>query len=76
MSNGRRRIRTRASAQRYVAGCVAAMLEADFSNASEWMHADVGIDGGNLDGPKSEALVHQAARELARQLHDFSKGKR
>lgn len=72
----KKRIRTQAAARRYVAGCVASMLDAEFDNASEWMHADVGIDGGNLAGVKSEKLVHQAARELSQQLHAFGKGRR
>lgn len=64
------RIRTTAAARRYVASNVAACLSADFDNGSEWMHA--GFEG-NLDGPKSEKLVHKAARELMAQLRAFSK---
>lgn len=67
------RIRNQAQARRYVAGNVATMLRADFDNASEWMHHHDG--DGNLSGGRSEELVHQAARELAQQLENFSKGR-
>lgn len=65
-----KRIRSVAAARRYVASNVATCLSADFGNGSEWMHA--GFEG-NLDGPKSERLVHDAARELMAQLRAFSK---
>lgn len=66
------RIRSAAAARRYVTSNVASCLSADFSNGSEWMHA--GFEG-NLDGPKSERLVHEAANELIAQLRAFSKAR-
>ncbi len=71
------RIRTKEAARRYVARNVAAMLDADFTNGSEWMHQhSFHGEDGNLAGSKSEELVHQAARELSQQLHAFGRGKR
>lgn len=64
------RIRSASSARRYVASNVAACLSADFGNGSEWMHAG---GEGNLDGPQSERLVHEAAQQLIAQLREFSK---
>ncbi len=59
----RTRIRTKGSARRYVARNVAAMLDADFANASEWMHqCSFHGEDGNLDGAKSEQLVHAFSR--------------
>lgn len=61
------RIRSMKAARAYVAGNVAAMLEADFDNGSHWMlHAD---GDGNLAGAPSEELVKVAARELLTELY-------
>lgn len=67
------RIRAQAAARRYVASCVATTLRNDLDSGAGWLHRYLGGDEGNLDGPKTEALVHQAARELIAQLVDFSK---
>lgn len=61
------RIRSMKAARAYVAAAVAAMLDADFDNASLWMlHAD---GDGNLAGMPSEELVKVAARELLAELY-------
>lgn len=71
------RISSKAAARRYVTANVAATLRNDFDSGAGWLHRKLpGDDTGNLDGPKSERLVQEAARELINQLNDFSKKKK
>ncbi len=60
------RIRSQKAARKYVARCMATTLQNDFDSGAHWLNRS-SLDG-NLDGQKSEELVHQAARELIEQL--------
>jgi hypothetical protein len=71
-----KRFRKPEDAQRYVAGSVAALLQNEFDNGSGWLSLNEDEeDVGNLADLKTEKLVHEATRQLIRQLQAHSEGK-